>query len=170
MAHRRDHSLSPIGVVAVAAEYPRAVPRDQQRAPTDDATRLQRRLLALAALAAWSVLPPYLGPPLGLELDVSSTVEVVDHVIPGLCAIAAALIARYDVLHGQSESIRALAALGVCVLAGLFQTVSHFTLVLGAGEPQQPVDSVVLHATPGPVLLGLSLWLLLRPTPQDATA
>ena len=117
-----------------------------------------------------SILPPYVGPPLGLELDVSSTVEVIDHVIPGLCAIAAALIARFDVRNGQSDSIRALAALGVCVLAGLFQTVSHLPLVLNAGSPQHPVDSVVLHATLGPVLLGLSLWLLVRPTPEDATA
>jgi len=141
---------------------------DSQRATAEETTRLQRRLLALAAIAAWSILPPYLGPPLGLELDVSATIEVVDHVIPGLCAIAAALIARFDVGQGQGDGYRALAALGVCVLAGLFQVVSHFTLVLGAGEPGQPVSSVVWHATPGPVLLLFSLWLLLRPAPSTS--
>ena len=143
---------------------------DPQRTSADEAARQQRWLLALAILAAWSILPPYLGPLLGLELDVSATVEVVDHVIPGMCAVAAALIARVDAGRGQGDSIRALAALGVCVLAGLFQTVSHFTLVVNAGAPQQPVDSVVLHATPGPVLLAFSLWLLLRPAPQAAAA
>ena len=56
---------------------------------------------------------------------------------------------------------------GVCVLAGLFQTVSHATLVLDAGGPQQPVGAVVLHATPGPALLLFSLWLLLRSQPED---
>ena len=156
-------SGSPPGTLA-------AVPRDPQRPPADDAARQQHWLLALAAVGALSILPPYVGPPLGLELDVSSTVEVVDHVIPGLCAIAAALIARFDVGQGQGDGYRALAALGVCVLAGLFQVVSHFMLVLGAGEPGQPVSSVVWHATPGPVLLLFSLWLLLRPAPEDATA
>ena len=123
--------------------------------------------MALAVLAAWSIVPPYLGPVVGLDLDVAATVEVVDHVIPGLCAVAAAWIARFDARHGQTDSMRVLAALGVCVLAGLFQTVSHATLVLDAGGPQQPVGAVVLHATPGPALLLFSLWLLLRSQPED---
>ena len=130
---------------------------------------LERWLIALAAVAAWSIVPPYLGPLLGLELDVPSSVEVVDHVVPGVLAVAAALIALGDARRGSSDSIRALTALGVCALAGLFQTVTHVTLVLDAGGPQQPVDSVVLHATPGPALLGLALFLMLRPLPGDAS-
>lgn len=144
------------------------MPTDPPRAHTVDRSALERWLVALAALAAWSIVPPYLGPLIGLDLDVSSTVEIVDHVIPGLCAIAGALLALERVRRGDTDSIRALAALGVCALAGLFQTVSHVTLVLNAGGPRQPVDAVVLHASPGPVLLALSLWLLLRPDPQDA--
>ena len=128
---------------------------------------LERRLIVLAAVAAWSIVPPYLGPVIGLELDVASTVEIVDHVVPGLCAVAAALIALADTRHGLTDNVRSLAALGVCALAGLFQTVSHFTLVLHAGEPQAPVAAVALHASPGPVLLVLSLWLLLHPAPGD---
>ena len=126
---------------------------------------LERWLIALAALAAWSIVPPYLGPLVGLELDVASSVEVVDHVVPGVTAIAAALIALADARRGASDSVRALAALGVCALAGLFQTVTHATLVLDAGDPLRPVDTVILHATPGPALLGLSLFLMLRPAP-----
>ena len=129
---------------------------------------LERWLIALAAVAALSIVPPYLGPLVGLELDVSSSVEVVDHVVPGVLAVAAALIARGDARRGMTDSVRALAALGVCALAGLFQTVTHVTLVLDAGGPQEPVDAVVLHATPGPVLLGLALFLMLRPAPEDA--
>lgn len=141
-----------------------------ERAQGSGTDRLERLLIVLAAIAAWSIVPPYLGPLIGLELDVSSTLEIVDHVIPGLAAIAAACIALVETRHGRADSMRALAALGVCVLAGLFQTVTHFTLVLEAGGPQQPVDSVVLHATPGPVLMLFSLWLLLRPAPEDAAA
>lgn len=135
-------------------------PPEPAQSPTQ---RLERWLLVLAGVAAWSIVPPYLGPLVGLELAVAASVEVVDHVIPGVAAIAAALVARSEVRRGDDESVRVLAALGICVLAGLFQTVTHFTLVLDAGGPLQPVDSVLLHATPGPVLMGLSLWLLLRP-------
>lgn len=141
------------------------MPANPYPAPNPADARLEHWL---AALAAWSIVPPYLGPLIGLDLDVSSTVEVVDHVIPGVCAFAAACLAIGHARRGDAESVRALAALGVCVLAGLFQTVSHATLVLNAGSAGHPVDAVVLHASPGPVLLALALWLLLRPGPRDA--
>ena len=128
----------------------------------------ERSLIALCAIALWSIVPPYLGPAIGLELDVAASVEVVDHVVPGLAAATAALLALQWARRGETDSMRVLAALGVGALAGLFETVTHVPLVLDAGGPRQPVDSVVLHATPGPVLLALSLWLLLRPQPQDA--
>lgn len=131
---------------------------------------IEKWLIALAALALWSIVPPYLGPLVGLELDVPSSVEVVDHVLPGLIACAGALVARAEVRAGAADGIRALAALGACTLAGLFQTVTHATLVLDAGAPLQPVDSVVLHASPGPALLALSLWLLLAPPSSTPAA
>lgn len=129
---------------------------------------LERWLVALAALAAWSILPPYLGPLVGLELDVPSSVEIVDHVLPGLVMIAGALSARAAVGRGDIDGIRPLVALAACVLAALFQTVSHVTLVLDAGSPQAPVGAVALHSSPGPILLALSLLLLLRPPREDA--
>lgn len=119
-------------------------------------------------VAAWSIVPPYLGPLVGLELDVSDKLEIVDHVIPGLCAVAAAVIALLEVRRGATQSVRYLSALGICFLAGLFQSVTHFTLVRDAGDALRPVDTVILHATPGPVLLALSLWLLLSAPPEDA--
>lgn len=137
--------------------------------PAPPAARLQRWLGVLVAVAAWSILPPYVGPWLGLELDVSATVEAVDHLIPGLLAVCAATGVALLARRGRSDSVPAFAGLAICALAGLFQTVSHVTLVAGAGGPLQPVGSVVLHASPGPVLLALSLWLLLGP-PAAAAA
>jgi hypothetical protein len=142
-----------------------AVSRQLDTAASPVSTKLERALIALGVLALYSITPPYLGPLLGLELDVSSKVEVIDHVIPGVSAAIAAWIALSYARRGQTDSVAMLAALGLCVLAGLFQAVSHLTLVLNAGDPQAPVGSVILHATPGPALLILSLVLLLRPAP-----
>jgi hypothetical protein len=122
----------------------------------------------LVAVAVWSILPPYVGPSLGLDLNVSTTVEAVDHLVPGLLAVCASTLALVLARRGQADSTLAFAALSVCALAGLFQTVAHIPLVADAGGPLQPVGSVVLHATPGPVLLGLSLWLLLAPQASGA--
>lgn len=119
------------------------------------------------AVGVWATLPPYIGPPLGLELEVSATVEAIDHVLPGVLTILAAGAALALARRGAADSLPALAALGVCALAGLFQTVTHVPLVADAGSPLAPVGSVVLHTSPGPVLLALSLWLLLRPLPGE---
>jgi hypothetical protein len=154
---RRDDTRAP----ARGGHYARGVPGPPD-APAAR-TPLERALIALIALALWSIVPPYLGPLVGLELDVAASIEVVDHVVPGLSAAIAAWIALHYARRGDTDSVALLSALGVCVLAGLFQTVSHVTLVLDAGGPLQPVDSVILHATPGPLLLLASLWLLLWP-------
>lgn len=143
------------------------MPRDPQRSSDAETTTFERALIALAAIAAWSILPPYLGPAIGLPLDVSATVELVDHVLPGLVAIAAAGLAFAESRRGRADGTPALAALGACALAGLFQTVSHAPLVLATGDPGHPVGAVVLHSTPGPVLLVLSLVLLLRPEREE---
>lgn len=143
------------------------MPRDPQAGSDPATTTFERALIVLAAIAAWSIVPPYLGPAIGLPLDVSATVEVVDHVLPGLVAIAAAGLAFGESRRGRADSTPALAALGACALAGLFQTVSHAPLALAAGEPGHPVGAVALHSTPGPVLLVLSLVLLLRPEREE---
>ncbi len=139
------------------------VPRQPEHAGAPAPQPIEKWLIALAALAIWSIVPPYLGPLVGLELDVPASVEVIDHVLPGVIACAAALIALAEVRAGVADGTRTLVALGACVLAGLFQTVTHAPLVLDAGGPLTPIDSVLLHASPGPVLLVASLWLLLAP-------
>ena len=118
--------------------------------------------VALVVLSGWSILPPYLGPALGLDLNVSSTVEAVDHLIPGLVALAGSVLALVLARRGEADSTAALGALGACALAGLWETVSHVSLVLDAGDSQRPWDAVLLHATAGPAVLLLSLWLILR--------
>jgi hypothetical protein len=156
---------APAGAATLAG-----VARQSQPAAPAAPDPLERWLLVLAAVAAWSIVPPYLGPLVGLDLDVPSTTEIVDHVIPGVCAVAAALLARVHVRRGASDSIQVLAALGVCTLAGLFETASHATLVLDAGGPLQPVETVILHASVGPALMLLSLWLFVAPPTAKSAA
>ena len=80
----------------------------------------------LVAVAVWSILPPYAGPALGLELDVSSTVEAVDHLIPGLLAIGGATVAFVLTRRGRGDSTLAFAALSVCALSGLDHIIVEY--------------------------------------------
>lgn len=131
---------------------------------------LGRTQLALAVVGALSILPPYLGPVIGLELDVAAKVEVVDHVVPGvavvMCGMLAALLARREgeVAYGAA----ALGLTGLCFLAGLWQTATHVPLVAQGGTPAAPWDAVVLHSTAGPVIVALALWLTLRTPGGDS--
>jgi hypothetical protein len=120
------------------------------------------------------MLPPYIGPTLGLELNVAADVEVVDHVITGvlvvLCGGAAALLAR----RGEGAQLGApglalnLALTGLCFLAGLWQVATHVPLVLDAGDPGAPWGSVLLHSTVGPPIVAIALWLTLRNPVDEA--
>ena len=121
-------------------------------------------LALLGALGALSILPPYVGPPLGLELDVAKDVEVVDHVVPGviivLCSVGAALMLRAQRIG--TDSLALAAAVGVSLLAGVWETSSHVPLLLDGGGPQTPWGTVIFHSVLGPVVAGMALVLLLR--------
>jgi hypothetical protein len=127
-----------------------------------------RPQLALALAGGLSALPPYLGPPLGLELDVRSSVEVVDHVLPGvvvaLCGGLAALLARRRTLPPRAGVV-CLALYSSAFLAGLFQTATHVPLLLDAGGPLTPWEAVLLHSTLAPVITVLAFWLMARSLP-----
>jgi hypothetical protein len=120
--------------------------------------------IALALLGAWSILPPYIGPVVGLDLDVKASVEVVDHVVPGVIIILCAGLAALQVGRSEAaeDSTLGLLLMGACALAGLWQTVTHAPLVFDGGEPGSPWDSVIVHSTPGPFLVMLSIWLFMR--------
>ena len=126
-----------------------------------DATRW---LAVLGALGAWSILPPYVGPAVGLELDVPSRVELVDHVVPGAAVVALSGAALLAVRGGTDagDGLAVLAAACLCFLAGVWETASHIPLLADAGDPGAPWGAVLLHLTPGPALSALSLWLVLR--------
>lgn len=126
--------------------------------------REARAPLVLALAGGLSMLPPYVGPPLGLELDVPASVEVVDHVLPGavvaLCGVLGALLARRR--PEDQAGIPGLVLYSGAFLAGLFETATHAPLLLEAGERLTPWGAVLLHSTPAPVITALALWLTAR--------
>jgi ABC-type uncharacterized transport system permease subunit len=115
------------------------------------------------ALGGLSMLPPYVGPPLGLGLDVRASVEVVDHVLAGavvvLCAGLAALFV--DRRARAQVPFTGLVLYSSAFLAGLFQTATHVPLLLEAGG-SSPWGAVLLHSALAPVITAIALWLTAR--------
>jgi hypothetical protein len=118
---------------------------------------VRRRLLAMAVVAALSVLPPFLA-----DVHVSDAKEIVDHVIPGVVALLGALWALRETNAGRGGSTGAFAGVTIAALGGIWEVATHVPLVLQTGEVGRPVGTVALHATLGFVLSGLSLWTLWR--------
>lgn len=120
--------------------------------------------LALAALGALSMLPPYVGPPLGLELDVRASVELVDHVIAGgvvaLCGVLGALLARRRPL--TQTGIPGIVLYSSAFLAGLFESATHAPLVIEAARGIAPWGPALLHSALAPVITVIALWLTAR--------
>lgn len=90
--------------------------------------------------------------------------EFADHVIPGVLVVALSCVALFAIARGgrAADSPSVLAALGGCLLAGVWETSSHAPLAAQAGEAGSPWGAVLLHATPGPAIAALSLVLVLR--------
>jgi len=136
-----------------------------QASPTFEGGRgpaLPARLLALLVLGAWSIVVPYVGPAVGLRLDVRPTVEIVDHVVPGAVVLAAGmsllLILRSATSRPSSLLVPALA--GVAFLAGFWMLSTHVPLLVQSGRDLAPWGAA-FHKTPGAAVTALSLWLLL---------
>jgi hypothetical protein len=106
-----------------------------------------------------SVLPPYLGPALGLGLDVQGTVEVVDHVLPGVVVALCGGLMAHSARRGTQPGLASLTLYSTAFLAGLFQTATHVPLLFDAGEPLTPWAAVLLHGTLAPVITVTALWL-----------
>jgi hypothetical protein len=126
-------------------------------------------LVVLGALAALSTLPPYVGPPIGLKLDVASNVELVDHVIAGGVVALSAWGAAFLLRSGRAslDSPVLMGAVGLCVLGAIWQTTTHVPLIFDAGQPQTPWGTAIFHSALGPVMTVFSLVLLWRVLGED---
>lgn len=104
-------------------------------------------------VAVWAVLPPYAGP--GLLLD--PTVEVIDHVVPGLVVLGVSLAAL--ALRRRAVGTPMLAAGLLVTLAGFWMTVTHLPLVAQALRGEAPAVAAGWHTVPGLVVMTLgAVW------------
>ncbi len=107
------------------------------------------------------MLPPYVGPALGLELDVPANVEVVDHVLAGavvaLCGGLGALLVHRR--PGAQAGVPGIVLYSSAFLAALFQTATHAPLLFEAGEGLTPWGPALLHSALAPVITVIALWL-----------
>jgi predicted membrane channel-forming protein YqfA (hemolysin III family) len=126
-----------------------------------------QRATLLGAIGAWTVVVPFIGNALGLDVNVKSIVEVVDHVVPGVIVVAAALylrtLAGRRPLAGQSP---ALLAAGVSFLAGFWVFATHVPLVADAAKSRLPWDAAIWHSIAALPVVALACWFVLRSIPD----
>jgi hypothetical protein len=120
---------------------------------------IDRGAAALAALAAWAAAVPWLARAAGQELDVSTRLEVIDHVVPGAVVLACcALLLRPGA--AAPGSLARMVPVAIAILAGFWITVTHITLVPEALDGVSPWGAALLHLSAGPPIMLLALWML----------
>ena len=115
---------------------------------------------ALAGLSVWAGSVPWLAKAVGLELDVATRLEVVDHLVPAVVMLAgAAVLATRAGAPGGNVW---LGAGGIAFLTGLWITATHVPLLPAAVDGIAPWGTALLHLSAGPPILVVGVWMLLR--------
>ena len=120
----------------------------------------------LAALAAWTIVVPFLGRAIGLVVDVATRVEIVDHVVPGAIATLAALYLNRVARRGPLAAERfALLASGVCVPGRLLGARRRICpLLVDAADAEQSWSAAIWHSITAVPIVGLAFLCVLRST------
>ena len=119
------------------------------------ASTARRAATALTILAAWAIAVPWIGRAAGLTLDVTTRLEVIDHVVPGAIVLGCCAA----LLHGARGLLR-LSLIAIACLAGFWVTVAHVTLISEALDGVTDWGPALLHLSAGPPIAGLALWML----------
>lgn len=118
-------------------------------------------LPALGVLAGiWAVVPPYVV--LFGELAVRSSVEVVDHVLPGAVVVTVALIAHLRLRVKAASPMLLLVCGLVITLAGFWMLSTHIGLISQARQGIAPWAVVIWHGLPGIALTVLGVVWTIR--------
>ena len=123
-----------------------------------------RGCTTLAAVGFWSIAVPFLGPELGLKLDVTRKIEIIDHVVPGIVIVGCSLLMLALLRRGRSGSLVALGVAWTISLAGLWIAATHMPLLRDAGRGLVPWGTACFHSASAAVTLALAVPLALRET------
>ncbi len=122
-----------------------------------------RLAAVLFALGLFTGVVPYLGRAIGLRVDVASTVEVVDHVLPG--ALVATVGAYLFVLGRRGAAVGhwpTLLGTGACFLAGFWVFATHVPLLADAARGNVRWGAALWHTSTAVPIMIVSLWFVLR--------
>ena len=121
----------------------------------------RRRVVVLAALAAWAMSVPWLARAVGAELDVTTRLEVIDHVVPGAVVLACCGALLHPSASAALGGVYRLGLAGTACLAGFWITATHAGLLPEAIDGVSPWVAALLHFSAGPPITAWSLWMLL---------
>ncbi len=114
----------------------------------------------LILLGAGTIGVPYLGPGLGVKLEVARRLEVIDHVVPGLVVVASSGLMLMLLRRRRTGGFLSLAAVCLSCVGGSWITATHIPLLADAGRGRVPWGTALFHIAAGPLILALSLWLV----------
>jgi hypothetical protein len=104
---------------------------------------------------------PWLARAVGLEVDVPTRLEVIDHVVPGAVALACAAVLARVTRRDDPGDLRRFSACAVAALAGAWITATHVTLVPEALDGVTGWGPALLHLSAGPPIVVLAVAILL---------
>lgn len=125
--------------------------------------------LAALGLGLFSIAVPFLGDALGLSVDVSTSLEVADHVIPGgVAALAAGWLAHRIDTQGIPEATAGLLfASGVVFLAGLWISATHLPLIVQGTRGEVGWPAALWHSWAGLPIMVLGIALFFAPSESE---
>lgn len=135
------------------------------------ATAPPRGLLgALIVVAVVASVAPWIAKAAGLPLPVSTSLEIVDHVVPGIVVVGASAL----LLSGRLPAFAALIATLAAALAGLWMTATHVPLLWQARTVLVDWPTALTHSVPVIATFALTIppavWAWRRQAAIEAAA
>lgn len=140
--------------LAPASDYI-AQDESDKLAPVQEGRHLPWLPLLGLLIGLWAIVPPYIvrfG-----ELDVRSSVEFVDHAIPGAVVMFVAFLGYVQLRSTDPSQTQLLVGGGVIALAGFWMLSTHVGLIAEARQGDVPAGAVAWHGLPGLAVLLLGL-------------
>lgn len=113
----------------------------------DDDSRFGPVVLFLVGI--WGLVAPYLSTALGYPIPVPAKVEFVDHVIPGIVILGAAL---WAIFSGRLPLMAALLA----TLGGFWMTMTHLPALRDGFRGLISMQAALIHSLPGLLILAVA--------------